>query len=260
MAKSKTSSKSKGYRNYAGKKPYLSKKELIGIIALAVLLIAGFIVAITVNFDGALKVVDGAFDTNGENWLIVNGSVTSTPRYYKIGTLNGAPEGWTTEASAMSGTPIPTYALTPGDEADSVRVAVSASAREHADAANTTVSYYATLSSYSQGVELSEVKTDTIAGRNVSYFTMRYTPAANEDEAEAEPEDAETEEAAEGEAAEEEAETPQYSCEMDSFVEDGKYSVTVFASATAEDAESLPTDEQLREYIEAVIGYITFDK
>ncbi len=260
MAKSKTSSKSKGYRSYAAKKPYLSKKELIGIIAIAVVLIAGFIVAITVNFDGALKVVDGTFDTNGENWLIVNGSATTTPRYYKIGTLNGAPEGWTMEASTMSGTPIPTYSLTAGEGAGSVRVAISASAREHADAANTTLSYYAALSGYSEGVELSEVQTDAIAGRSVSCFTMRYTPAANKDEAEAETGDAQAEEAAEGETAGEEAETPQYSCEMDSFVENGKYSVTVFASATAEDAESLPTDEQLREYIETIIGYITFDK
>ena len=83
----KKSAKSKGYRRQTAKKPYLSKRDiaiLCGIVA--VLAVAAFF--LFRYDDGALKVKDGAVVTEGDNWLIVDGSnVRGRARYFKLGEI-----------------------------------------------------------------------------------------------------------------------------------------------------------------------------
>ena len=91
------SAKSKGYRKQAAKKPYLSKRDIAILCVLIVAVAIGAILLFRYD-DGALKVKDGAVVTEGDNWLIVNGSNTrGGQRYYKLGEV-GELEGYERKA------------------------------------------------------------------------------------------------------------------------------------------------------------------
>ena len=109
----KKSAKSKGYRRQNAKKPYLSKRD---IAVLCILLVA---IAIGAFFlfrydDGALKVKNGEVVTDGDNWLIVNGSnARGRARYFKLGEV-GEIDGYTREKSALAtDVNVPQYVYTP---------------------------------------------------------------------------------------------------------------------------------------------------
>ena len=66
------------------KKGMSKKKKIITIVIVAVLAVAAFF--LFRYDDGALKVKDGAVVTEGDNWLIANGSnMQGGRRYYKLG-------------------------------------------------------------------------------------------------------------------------------------------------------------------------------
>ena len=121
----KKSAKSKGYRRQTAKKPYLSKRDiaiLCGIVA--VLAVAAFF--LFRYDDGALKVKDGAVVTEGDNWLIANGSnMRGGARYYKLGEI-GEIDGYSRQKGALSSDAnIPEYTFTPaGEDAGDVRLTV----------------------------------------------------------------------------------------------------------------------------------------
>lgn len=112
----KKSAKSKGYRKQVAKKPYLSRKEIATVCVIAaVLAVAAFI--LFRYDDGALKVQDGAVVTEGDNWLIANGSnVRGGARYFKLGEI-GEIDGYTREKGALTGDAnIPEYSFAPEAE------------------------------------------------------------------------------------------------------------------------------------------------
>lgn len=103
----KKSASSKGYRKQTGKKPFLTRKEIIILCVILAVVLAGFILLLNYD-DGALKLVDGKLVTDGDNWLIVNGTYgRSNARYFKVGEA-GAIEGY-----ARATQPSPNSALTP---------------------------------------------------------------------------------------------------------------------------------------------------
>ena len=91
----KKTAKSKGYRKVAQKKPYLSKKDIVILCVLLVVLAVGAVLLFTYD-DGALKVKDGKIVDPGENWLIVNGNLKGGRRYFKLGEV-GEIDGYTME-------------------------------------------------------------------------------------------------------------------------------------------------------------------
>ena len=131
MAKGKSSAKSKGYRTYHAKKPFLSKKEWIILIVAAVALIAGFVVAVTVNFDGALQIKDGVVQPRTENALIVNGGTAAHPRYYQVGQLLSLPDGWSMEPGNDINVNTPSYTLLPPETSGVETVSVTVSGQEY---------------------------------------------------------------------------------------------------------------------------------
>ena len=96
----KKSASSKGYRTYAKKKAYMTKKEWVLVTVVLVLLVVGITVAVTVNFDGALRVQGGVVQAQGDNALVVRGGTNGHPRYYQVGNLGELPTGWTLRENA----------------------------------------------------------------------------------------------------------------------------------------------------------------
>ena len=95
----KKSAVSKGYRKQAAKKPYLSKRD-IAIVCVIVALVAVGAFFLFRYDDGALKVKDGAVVTEGDNWLIANGSnARGGARYYRLGEI-GEIDGCSREKGA----------------------------------------------------------------------------------------------------------------------------------------------------------------
>ena len=121
----KKSAVSKGYRKQAAKKPYLSKKD-IAIVCVIVALVAVGAFFLFRYDDGALKVQDGAVVTEGDNWLIANGSnMQGGRRYYKLGEI-GEIDGYAREKGALSSDGnIPEYSFTPAGEGGDVTVTVT---------------------------------------------------------------------------------------------------------------------------------------
>ena len=272
MAKSKTSSKSKGFRSYATKKPYMSKKELIGVIIVVVVILAAFIVGITVNFDGALKVTDGRIEmAEGENWLVVNGGGSRNPRYFHIGGVGEAPEGWTMEL-ADYGSVIPSYTLKSDD--GTITASISTSNQKYDVMAPYMAANYSMYSGMYSDVAISEIEETELNGLAAAAFTVRYNTAAPVIEEPAEEAAEETAEETAEEAAEETAEETaeaadeepaeekpvEYVSSNCAFVEAGRYSVTLSVTARSEDPAAVPSDEAMAEYMETVASLITLEK
>ena len=95
------SAKSKGYRKQAAKKPYLSKRDIAILCVLIVAVAIGAILLFRYD-DGALKLKDGTVVTEGDNWLIVDGSnARGRSRYFKLGEM-GEIEGYSRETTPLA--------------------------------------------------------------------------------------------------------------------------------------------------------------
>ncbi len=274
----KKSAKSKGFRKQSGKKPYLSKRD----IALLCVLVAAVAVAAIFLFrydDGALKVQDGKVVTEGDNWLIVNGSNTrGGRRYYKLGEV-GELDGYTREAQpSLTDANVTEHVFTAQDEAAAIdTVTISAS---HATA-QALSAYAADTMRALQGAEVTDVRQEEIGGKTVHVFGYAVAPAeadATEDEAAAEPaeevateevaepsEEAATEEVAEpveeaaeaGEAAEA---SPAYSRAICAYFDvDHDSSVMLRLQGGGDFADACPTDEQLTAVLADAIGTVKLE-
>ena len=83
----KKTARGKGYRKHVSKKPYLGKRDIIVLCAALVVIAIGAIALFSYD-DGALKVKDGSVVTDGDNWLIVDGSnARGRSRYFKLGEM-----------------------------------------------------------------------------------------------------------------------------------------------------------------------------
>ncbi len=169
----KKSAVSKGFRKQTGKKPYLSKRDII----LLCVLIAALAVASILLFrydDGALKVQDGKVTTDGDNWLIVNGSNTrGGARYFKLGEV-GALEGYDRATEAvLSDENLPDYVFTAqAEDAPIQKITVSTS---HASA-EAMAKYAASMLSTVETAEVGEVQSADIGSATAHYFLYTASP------------------------------------------------------------------------------------
>ena len=247
----KKSAVSKGFRKQTGKKPYLSKRDII----LLCVLVAALAVASILLFrydDGALKVQDGKVATDGDNWLIVNGSNTrGGARYFKLGEV-GALEGYDRATEAvLSDENLPDYVFTAqAEDAPIQKITVSTS---HASAQALSRYTAGTLSEL-KGTEVSDVQSAQMGGREVQYFT--YTAAPSE---EAEKADDATEEGAE-EPEEASDESPYHSAIL-GYIDAGHDSCVIARlEGGADTAEACPDEAALLEALEKALGVVTLEE
>ena len=191
----KKSAASKGYRKQAAKKPYLSKRD-IAIVCVIVALVAVGAFFLFRYDDGALKVQDGAVVTEGDNWLIANGSnMQGGRRYYKLGEI-GEIDGYAREKGALSSDGnIPEYSFTPAGESGDVTVTVTCG---HGSAE--AMAKYSLATVQSIGISTAgEIQTGQLAGQDVRYYS--YATDYTQQDAPAEGEAKSDAQTAEGDAA-----------------------------------------------------------
>ncbi len=241
---SKKSAVSKGYRKQTAKKPYLSKKEIIALCVLIVIVAVAAVLLFRYD-DGALKKQDGKVVTDGDNWLIVDGSnVRGRTRYFKLAEV-GEIEGYTREAEpTLTDVNVSQYVFTP--EAEDAAVSGISVASSHNGAA-ALAKYTRTAMAETDGCEAGDVTDIELNGLPCSYFSFTYAPVENEeaDAAEAEA----VEEAADADAAE--AETADEAADGQA---DGAEATEGESAGEAEDTEE-PEDKSSG-YTKAVYAYL----
>ncbi len=247
----KKSAKSKGYRKQSAKKPYLSKRDIALLCALIVAVAVGAFFLFRYD-DGALKIQDGSVVTDGDNWLIANGSNTrGGARYYKLGEV-GEIDGYAREAKPMeSDANLTEFVYTSGDaEAPVKRVTVTTG---HA-AAKAMADYAATMIGGAANAEVGEVQTGEIGGATVSYFLYGAKPAEKAADAEeAEAEAPSTEDA-------EDAEAP-YQRAVRAYLDaDHGCCVALRCEGGGDTADACPTDEQLLAELAKAIPAVTLEQ
>ena len=83
--KAKTSARSKGYRKTVQKKPFLTKKEIIALVAIVAAIVLAIVLFNLLYDDGSLEVVDGVVQTeNLESSLIATDVVGDETKYFKV--------------------------------------------------------------------------------------------------------------------------------------------------------------------------------
>ena len=115
--KAKTSARSKGYRKTVQKKPFLTKKEIIALVAIVAAIALAVILFNLLYDDGSLDVVDGVVQTeNFDNSVIVQDHIGDETKYFKVAEV-GELEGYTREREENSANAnLATFVYTPEDE------------------------------------------------------------------------------------------------------------------------------------------------
>lgn len=188
----KKSAKSKGFRKTTGKKPYLSKRDIIILCVVVAALIVGAILLFSYD-DGALKTRGGEIVDKGENWLIVNGARNSGGRrYFKVGEA-GELEGWRMETSPiLSDANLTQFTYYPEDEESGIAsVSLYASPAGAERLAQNTAAMYASV----ENCEVTEIAEAEAAGHSYRWYSYTHGYYVEETE-EAVTDEAETEEAA----------------------------------------------------------------
>ena len=235
----KKSAVSKGYRKQKVKKPYLSKKEIIALCVLIVLVAAAAVLLFRYD-DGALKVQDGSVVTEGDNWLIVNGSnVRGRSRYFKLAEA-GEIDGFTRESSpTLTDVNVPQYTYTPEAEDAAVSgIDITTSHSTAVDLAKYTSTAMAEMDGYETG-ELTETELNGLACTYFTFTSASYKPeeAADSDEAEGATEAAEAVEQAAEDAAEAVEEAAEDAAEVVEEAVDGAKAAEVEAAVEADAGE-----------------------
>ena len=265
----KNTAKSKGYRKTVEKKPYLSKRDIIllcvGVVAVAVA--AFFLFRYD---DGALKVKEGKVMTDGDNWLIVNGSnARGGVRYFKLGEV-GEIDGYNRTVQFISGDDnIPEYLYSPAAEGNQVGSITVTTSHNGAEA----LAKYARAALESiDGNTMGELQSAEIGGRKVSYYI--YTTeraqgdvtnnAANTSAAESNAA-SDDQSASKGEAAEKTADAPM---EANRFMktlvgyEDATHDscVVIHITSNADAAETMMADEELMGVLESAMNAVKLEE
>ena len=115
--KAKTSARSKGYRKTVQKKPFLTKKEIIALVAIVAVIALAILLFNLLYDDGSLDVVDGVVQTeNFDNSVIVQDHIGDETKYFKVAEV-GELEGYTREREENSADAnLATFVYTPEDE------------------------------------------------------------------------------------------------------------------------------------------------
>ena len=181
---SKKSAYAKGYRRNSGKKPYLSRTEIVALVCIVAAIALAIVLFNLFYDDGSLEVVDGVAQVEGENSLIVNVGSANSPRYYKLGET-GAVDGYAL-SSAPTGADenVREYLYTPENGAPYEEISVTASVNSADMLALATQAGYASA----EDTVCSEVQSLAYDGRDVQYFTYQRQyeePAEDAESAEA---------------------------------------------------------------------------
>ncbi len=265
----KKSAESKGYRKANAKKPYLSKRDIVLLCVLVAAVAVGAFFLFRYD-DGALKVKDGAVVTDGDNWLIVNGSnIRGGARYYKLGEV-GELAGYTREAKPTLTNPnVSEYVYTAEDEAadiDTVTVSTS-----HAGAKALSAYAEETLRAV-EGTETTEVRQEEVAGRTAHIFSFTSSPVEKEEaeetnEAPAEETVEATAEATAEDATEDSVEdaaedkTPAYQRAICAYIDAGHDSCVVLRLQGGGDSiEACPADEALNTALAEAIQAVKLEE
>ena len=250
----KKSAVSKGFRRQNQKKPYLSKKEIAAVCVIAILLAVGAFFLFRYD-DGALKVQDGAVVTDGDNWLIADGSnVRGRARYFKLGEI-GEIEGYSREKGALTGDAnIPEYVFRPSEEdIGDVTVTVTCG---HGSADAMAKYAHSTL----EGIEITtagEIQSTEMAGQPVTYYSYATDYTASDAEAGDAPE------AEAGDAAQSEAPQPEAGCNRSiaGYI-DASHECCVIVNVVSrgDSADECLPDEALTALLEKAAGAVTLDK
>ena len=115
--KAKTSARSKGYRKTVQKKPFLTKKEIIALVAIVAAIALAILLFNLLYDDGSLDVVDGVVQTeNFDNSVIAQDHIGDETKYFKVAEI-GEIEGYTREREENSADANrATFVFTPEDE------------------------------------------------------------------------------------------------------------------------------------------------
>jgi len=246
----KKSAKSKGYRRQAVKKPYLSKRD-VAILCVVVALLAVAAFFLFRYDDGALKVKDGAVVTEGDNWLIANGSnVRGGARYYKLGEI-GEIDGYSRQKGALSSDAnIPEYTFTPaGEDAGDVRLTVTCGHGSAEAMAN----YAHSLMENTEAITAGEVQSGQLGDRDARWYgyatDLTAAGATAEDVHEAALETAE------------EAGEKRYSRALAGYIDAGHECCVIFRAVSRGDTEADCLDQDaLQAMVEKAVGAVTVDE
>ena len=165
--KAKTSARSKGYRKTVQKKPFLTKKEIIALVAIVAAIVLAIVLFNLLYDDGSLEVVDGVVQTeNLESSLIATDVVGDETKYFKVGEA-GEVAGYTRERTVNSADAnLATFDYYPEDEASPVEYLHVGAGSGTTDALMQTW-----LLSYSMsGVPVDAQNTTQIDGHDVQYL------------------------------------------------------------------------------------------
>lgn len=255
----KKSAKSKGFRKQTGKKPYLSKRDII----LLCLLVAALAIASILLFrydDGALKVKDGAVQVEGDNWLIVNGSNTrGGTRYFKLGEV-GTLDGYDRETQPTADANIPDYVFTAQAEDAAARTVTLSTSHSGAEAL---AKYTASMLTAVETAEVGEVQSADLDGTPVQYYLYTAAPEAEAEEETAEAAGEAAEEVAEEatEASAKPAETEPWRKVLCGYVDAAHDSCVVFRVESSADAkDALADDDALLAALESALPVVTLEE
>lgn len=249
----KKSAMSKGYRKTTKKKPFLTKKELIALIAIVAAIIVGVILFNLFYDDGYLDA-----DEVQQGDIVAFASSDLRDRYMKLGEI-GQIEGFTLEEHDDSSTPIELYSFTPDAENDNVvSVSVNGSFVNAASLAYNTLSY---MSSALDNIP--EIQETTLQDHTAYVFAYDYSEY-DEDYGvtEAEPVEAEAE-PVEAEAEPVEAEEPahnKFSQNVTAYVAvDDTYTLCLHIYRVGADESFYLSEDQIVDFVQQYASAFTLD-
>lgn len=251
----KKSAKSKGYRKTVAKKPYLSKKEIIGTCVIVAVLVLAVVLFNVLYDDGSLKIVNGVAQTQGANSLIYNDGSNAKPHYFKLGQLSEL-DGYALDSVPVNNDEnVRTYTFTPDGE-----TAVD-SASFNAYAYSATAFCDAMVSSFtsSDGVECTELQTVERDGHEVHYFTYRTVPVAADEPDEEASDDAAAEPTAEPESTDGEAAEVTYVQALNAYIGVGDHCIILHVRNDAESEADYVDDAVLVDAMNEMLGALTYE-
>lgn len=162
----KKSAISKGYRKSVKKKPFLTKKEIIELIVILAVIVAGVVLFNIFYDDGFVKAKDVQ---PGD--IVSYASTDLRDRYSKVAEI-GELEGFTLEERDEDAALISAYVFKPDGEQDHIdSISVNGSFVGARALAESTVSY---MSSYPDDVALIDIQETTIDGYDAVMFAYGY--------------------------------------------------------------------------------------
>lgn len=162
----------------APKKP-VPKELKWGILFCAVALVLAVVLFLVLYDDGSLPMQDGSPVMEGNNWLIANTGTSTSPKYYKIGEVDGL-AGYTLDPEGIDSSGLRVYTYRPDDPDSQVNhyyvTGINMAANVNAESIN------ANYKAWMSNMQVSDVQTVTINGLQIDYFITEDMPATGEED------------------------------------------------------------------------------